>query len=248
MTDLLHGGNKTDRQVSFSTQLNWLQGYEGIITARDVKDTLYVGLAQQYGGDGKNWSPEHVLLAALSGSFMTTCMSYAGKMDVEITHMDCDASAQVVLEAEHYGISRINLWPRVYIKQPADREKAGQILLKAQQYCIIGQALKEPVIYHGQVLHDPHAEKYKEPGKKRHYYAPMEAKEIGDRLGMDWNLFRLEEFRRGLEVEMEHATDIAESNIHNDPFTMAKIAMNHLMQIPDYYTRLDAMEKAATTP
>ena len=73
-----------------------------------------------------------------------------------------------------------------------------------------------------------------------------EAREIGVKLGIDFNQFDLEQFRRGLEVEMEHGTQIAASNITNDDVYMTgKIAWAHLHEIPDYYTRLDKMEKEA---
>jgi organic hydroperoxide reductase OsmC/OhrA len=246
MTDFPHHHSKTERQAFFATQLNWLQGSEAIITARDVKDTLYTGLPQQLGGTEDKWSPEHILLAALSSSFMNTCMAYTRKMEVTVTHFDCEAAAQLELDEEHYGRLHIHLWPRLYIRHAAEMEKAQQVLLKAQQHCIVANAIKEPVTWHAQVLHDTRPARYAEPGKKRHYFSPMEAKEIGDRLGIDWNLYRLEEFRRGLEVEMEHGTDISETNItHDDVFTTAKIAWAHLHEIPDYYTRLIAMEEQA---
>ena len=70
-----------------------------------------------------------------------------------------------------------------------------------------------------------------------------EAREIGDRLGIDFTRYDLAEFRRGLEVEMEHGKKIPESNITNDnEYLTGKIAWAHLREIPDYYTRLDKME------
>jgi hypothetical protein len=80
----------------------------------------------------------------------------------------------------------------------------------------------------------------------RRKFNSEEAKEIGIKLGINFNQFDLEQFRRGLEVEMEHGTRIAASNITNDDVYMTgKIALAHLHEIPDYYTRLDKMEKEA---
>jgi len=44
------------------------------------------------------------------------------------------------------------------------------------------------------------------------------------------------ELEMGIKVEMEHTTD---------PTISRKIAMDHLVEIPDYYTRLAKMEKEA---
>lgn len=56
----------------------------------------------------------------------------------------------------------------------------------------------------------------------------------------------IEQFRRGLEVELEHGTAAGDADVtHDDPIKTAKIALAHLREIPDYYTRLDAMEAEA---
>ncbi len=78
-------------------------------------------------------------------------------------------------------------------------------------------------------------------------FTEAEAKEIGNKLGIDWSKFRLNEFRRGLEVEMEHGSLWGdETNVtKDDPLFTGKIAWAHLKEIPDYYTRLDKMESEA---
>lgn len=75
-------------------------------------------------------------------------------------------------------------------------------------------------------------------------FTTEEAKEIGDQLGAQWDTFDVEEFRMGLDVELEHGTENRTTNITNDnPLMTAKIALAHLKEIRDYYTRLEAMEK-----
>lgn len=72
------------------------------------------------------------------------------------------------------------------------------------------------------------------------------AKEIGERLGIDWSRFDVEQFRMGMDVELEHGTRDPKTNVTNDdPLTTGKIALAHLNEFPDYYTRLAAMEKEA---
>jgi hypothetical protein len=73
-----------------------------------------------------------------------------------------------------------------------------------------------------------------------------EARQIGDSIGVDWNKYNLEQFRMGMEVELEHGTHDPETNVTNDDMEMTgKIAWAHLKEIPDYYTRLAQMEKEA---
>jgi len=73
-----------------------------------------------------------------------------------------------------------------------------------------------------------------------------EARSIGTQLGIDWTQIDLEQFRRGLEVELEHGTHDPETNVtDDDPILTGKIAWAHLKEIRDYYTRLDRLEAEA---
>ncbi len=71
----------------------------------------------------------------------------------------------------------------------------------------------------------------------------QEAKKLGERVGIDFAKISLEEFRMGLSVELEHGAHDTETNVTgDDPVMTAKIAWAHLKELPDYYTRLEAME------
>jgi hypothetical protein len=73
-----------------------------------------------------------------------------------------------------------------------------------------------------------------------------DAKAIGNKIGIDWDKYNIEEFRRGLEVEMEHGSHDPQTNVTNDDEVLTgKIALAHLKEIGDYYTRLDKMESEA---
>jgi len=81
---------------------------------------------------------------------------------------------------------------------------------------------------------------------KKKSFSADEAKAIGDNLKIDWNKVDLEQFRMGLEVELEHGLRDPETNVTNDDLIITgKIALAHLNEIPDYYTRLNKMEAEA---
>lgn len=55
--------------------------------------------------------------------------------------------------------------------------------------------------------------------------------------------FNLEQFTMGVNVELEHGSRFESTNVtNNDPILTGKIALAHLMEIPDYYTRLNKLE------
>ena len=78
-----------------------------------------------------------------------------------------------------------------------------------------------------------------------------DAGRIGTHLGIDWETspFDAEQFRMGLDVELEHgAHDQATDVTGDDEILTGKIAWAHLKELPDYYTRLAVMEGEAEAP
>jgi hypothetical protein len=78
------------------------------------------------------------------------------------------------------------------------------------------------------------------------HFTTEEARAIAEELSLDWDSlpFDLEQFRMGLDVELEHGLQDPHTNVTgDDPVLTGKIALAHLNELPDYYTRLEAMEK-----
>ena len=77
-------------------------------------------------------------------------------------------------------------------------------------------------------------------------FTEEDGRSIGEKLGIDWNTVNFNEFMMGLSVELEHGSRDPETNVtDNDLEKTAKIALAHLREIDDYYTRLSKMEKEA---
>lgn len=80
---------------------------------------------------------------------------------------------------------------------------------------------------------------------KKHFTAE-EARKIGELLGIDWSKFDVEQYRMGMDVELEHGLVDLHTNVTDDDhFVTGKIALAHLNEFPDYYTRLEKMEREA---
>jgi hypothetical protein len=77
-------------------------------------------------------------------------------------------------------------------------------------------------------------------------FTPEQAKEIGEQLDLDWSKFDVEQFRMGMDVELEHGTEDPVTDVTgDDPLLTGKITLAHLNEFPDYYTRLNEMEEEA---
>ncbi len=83
---------------------------------------------------------------------------------------------------------------------------------------------------------------------ERKSFTVEEARRVGEQVGIDWTSapFGVEEFRRGMDVELEHGLhDLGTNVTDDDPLVTGKIALAHLHEFPDYYTRLERMEEEA---
>ena len=82
----------------------------------------------------------------------------------------------------------------------------------------------------------------------RKSFTPEQARNVGEQLGIDWDSapFDVEQFRKGMDVELEHGfADMVTNVTDDDPVFTGKIALAHLNEFPDYYTRLQKMEEEA---
>ena len=83
---------------------------------------------------------------------------------------------------------------------------------------------------------------------ERMTFTADEARQVGESIGIDWATapFDVEQFRMGMDVELEHGVHDLQTNVtDSDPTITAKIALAHLKEFPDYYTRLERLEQEA---
>ena len=83
---------------------------------------------------------------------------------------------------------------------------------------------------------------------EKQVFTVEQARATGEQIGIDWTSSRFdpEQFRMGMDVELEHGTQDHATNVTDDDIVVtAKIARAHLNEFPDYYTRLAVMEAEA---
>ena len=115
MTDIFHTGKKSDKQVFFEVQVNWLDDNKGLLSADDISHPLTVALPPEFGGEGKEWSPEHLFLSALTGSYMTTFLAFCRKLGIALFQFECSAIGQIEIVDGQYAFTTINLYPIIFI-------------------------------------------------------------------------------------------------------------------------------------
>ncbi len=140
-------------QYFFKVDLNWLSGREGIVTAKDVKDKIYVATASVFmGGIPDKWGPEHLLLGALCSSFMATFLTIAEKQGLGLVQFECSAIGHIQPEMNQLAFTTIDVYPKIKVATIDDRALLSDILIKTHQHCIVTNSIKSQVTYHEEVL------------------------------------------------------------------------------------------------
>ena len=78
---------------------------------------------------------------------------------------------------------------------------------------------------------------------KKNFFNLKMAEDIGKILGVDFKKIDLDQFRKGMDEELEHGIFDSNTNVsNNDPIITGRLALAHLNKIPDYYDRLEKMK------
>jgi len=150
---------KTARQFFFEVQLNWEAATHGILSAKDAEGTIRIATSPKLGGKGNLWTPEHLLLSAVSGSFIETYLAYAKKIKLKVLRIECNAIGQIEIIHSKYKFTNINLYPIICIASETLKEKATLALEKTHQNCLVTNSLDAGVFYHSEVLITPKPKK-----------------------------------------------------------------------------------------
>jgi organic hydroperoxide reductase OsmC/OhrA len=102
------------------------------------------GPPPEFDGSDRWWSPEHLLLSAVSLCFTTTFQALAARAGLRIVRLR--AQAVGVLDKTPVGLTFTSIRLVVdLLVDEADRARADQLLQSAKRHCIVANALKTPV-------------------------------------------------------------------------------------------------------
>lgn len=118
-------------------------GYAQLM-ADGVSDLASAG-PKQFDGPGDAWSPEYLLLAAVSSCYALTLRAVAKALGLEFISLDCTCDGIVDKQDRKLCFTQINLRPHLVLHNEADREKALRVLEKSESGCLISASLSTPV-------------------------------------------------------------------------------------------------------
>ncbi len=152
--------NKTGKTFLFETRLNWLSEDRGIMYAHASNGPIYTSSPAEFGGSGKEWSPEHLLLSALNSCYMATFLGFAKKTDLTISRLECSVVGQVKLVNGKYKFTQMDVYPKIFIANEALHEMTAAAVHKTEHYCLISNSIDAEIIYHTEILKDSNQTRY----------------------------------------------------------------------------------------
>lgn len=148
---------KNNKPIIFSVDLHWSGEKSGFVSSPYAKGSVFFSTSPEFGGPEGTWSPEHLFLSSITSCFMSTYLVFIDKMKVEHTGFECTATGQVELVDGKYKFTYIHIYPKAFVGNSADIEKAKVALEKAKQYCLISNSISAEIVLHAEVELSKHA-------------------------------------------------------------------------------------------
>lgn len=132
----------------YEVNLNWQSDRKGVLNAPGLPAAIEVATPPEFPkGMPGLWSPEHLLVAAVSSCFMTTFLAVAENSKLEFSIFSCPASGKLEKVEGKFMISEITLSPVLTINKSTDAALALKVLHKSETACLISNSIKSKIIF-----------------------------------------------------------------------------------------------------
>jgi peroxiredoxin-like protein len=152
MNDASQTIQRKEKPLLFRVDLKWIGKQQGMLSAADVNNEITVATPPDFGGEGEQWSPEHLFLGSISSCFMTTYLAFTKKFQFSIAGLSCNIIGEVGLISGKYQFTHINIFPKIYVEEESVKVKAKKALEKTEQYCLIAHSVAAQLSYHPEIL------------------------------------------------------------------------------------------------
>jgi peroxiredoxin-like protein len=142
---------KNNKPIIFTTDLHWSGDRYGTVSSSSLR-SLSVSTSPEFGGPEGEWSPEHLFLSSITSCFMSTYLVFVNKMKIENTGFECTATGQVEIVDGKYKFTYIHIYPKAFVGNDVDVERAKVAMEKAKKYCLISNSINAEIVQHPEVV------------------------------------------------------------------------------------------------
>ena len=119
----------------------WTSGRTGLAKSDSAPNAIHFTAPMEFGGLEGRWTPEELLLAAIAGCYTTTVRALSGGAQFDFTDLQVEASGTVRKVDSGYSFTHIVVRPNVKIETAEDRDRALELLKRAEKLCLVSRAL-----------------------------------------------------------------------------------------------------------
>ena len=141
---------KNNKPVIFTAELHWTGDTLGVVSSHSL-ESLQVSTPPEFGGPEGEWSPEHLFLSSIISCFMSTYLVFVNKMKIENTGFECTATGQIEIVDGKYKFTYIHIYPKAFVGNDDDVERAKVAMEKAKKYCLISNSINAEIVQHPEV-------------------------------------------------------------------------------------------------
>ena len=129
------------KSYSYKAAAHWTNHKRGIVEGETIPRTINFAAPPEFGGEPGLWTPEHLLLAAVSTCYVATLRAVAEASKLEFDGIEVPLEGKIEKLDGGFKFTRITLRPQVTIHNEQDRERVGRVLEKAEQVCLVSRSL-----------------------------------------------------------------------------------------------------------
>lgn len=129
----------------------WTSGRTGLAKSDSAPNAIHFTAPTEFGGLEGRWTPEELLLAAMAGCFTTTLRTIAGSAQFNFTDLQVEASGAIRKGDSGYSFTEIVLRPILKIGSTEERDRALDLLTRAEKLCLVSRAIGAPVRFEPQL-------------------------------------------------------------------------------------------------
>mgnify|MGYP003347098404 CR=1 FL=1 len=133
------------QDYSYESASRWTEKRRGLVECDQTTAPLEFSAPTEFQGDAGYWTPEHLMLAAVSSCFITTFRAIAELSKFDMVALEVSAGGTLTKTKDGYEFSEIIIRPMLTVAQEAQRERGLRLLEKAEHLCLISRSLKPAV-------------------------------------------------------------------------------------------------------
>jgi len=124
----------------------------GLVAPSGIEPSIEFSAPPEFQGKPGYWTPEHFLIAAVAGCFVSTFSGMAHISKLDFLLLDLEVEGTLEREEGGWRFTQFNLRPRLKIDLQKDRDRAIRLLEKAEKTCLVARSLNSRIVLEPEVL------------------------------------------------------------------------------------------------